>query len=68
MVICSAIMDFRSNWNYYPHGYSGEKNLMSAWLSAGSFLIMLLSFFSCFGCVAGIVFNIFQIVKEKDLL
>lgn len=59
MVSFTAIIDYR---------YEHSSEPLGAWTGAGTFLLLVLSFLSCFGCVGGIVYNIFEYLKSKNII
>jgi hypothetical protein len=70
MVTFTALNDYRYEHSRYHSMFdeSPQPEPLGAWAGAGTFLLMILSFLSCFGCVIGIAYNIFAYLKEKNLI
>lgn len=72
MVIFTAISDYRYEHSSYHHHSMFDKTPppepMGAWTGAGTFLLMILSFLSCFGCTIGIMYSIYEYLKAKNLV
>lgn len=68
MVCFTAIWDYRHEHDSYHYSWEKSTEEMGAWTGAGSFLLLIIFLLSCFGCVMGIVYNVFEYLKEKDII
>lgn len=65
MVCFTALWNFIADYHHYS--YLEHEPERSAWISAGSFLLIILSFVGIIACALGIVWNVLQYLEEKDI-
>ena len=70
MVCFSAIWDYRVEHSSYHSMFdeTPKPEPLNAWTGAGSFLLLILCMLSCFACAIGIVYNVYDYLKEKDII